>query len=1033
MKINRLLNVAFLFFIIATLGLNAQKIVTGTVVDDQGLPLPGATIIENITGDGKVTDFDGNFEIEVSDDSVLSVSFIGYKTQEVAVNGQTNLQISLASDASNLNEVVVTGYGSQFRSELTGSVATVKGSDVSVTPVPTFDQALQGRAAGVDVTSTNAEPGGGVSIRIRGSNSISGNNEPLIVLDGYPLPQGGEASVEGLGSVRVVPSNTLSFLNPSDIQSVDVLKDAAATAIYGSRGANGVIVITTKKGNYGERTKISLTAEKGTSSAFDYPEMMDGPTYALWKQEIAQDVNQNVNPHYANPSSLPTTRWLDRVLQDAPYSRYAMDVMGGTDKTRFTLSGAYIRQEGVLITTEFMRGTFKANLETQVSDRLKISTSINYAHSVNNRQDTGSGAYVSSPFTLQAMIGDPSYTPEEAAENFAAGGLDPAAFYFVDPKVNAESVNDITTNKNIFANIFAEYQVLDGLTFNLRAGLTTKNSVRDAFYEKTSAVGWTPNSSAVYNTFENDNQLVEAYFNYDKSFSDVHNLNLTAGYSSQTNIQRGVNNRVIDFPSDALGTGQIGLGLDPSIPQSYKFDRTLLSYYVRANYDFNEKYFASLTFRSDGSSVFAENEKWSSFPSFGLGWTLSEESFMQNSSLISNLKARGSYGITGSQSINPLQSLTLLGIQNANFNDALKAGLSPTQLGNPNLKWEETTQYNIGIDLGLLDNKIFANIDYYVKTTDDLLQNFPIPTSSGLSSIVSNAGSIENKGLEINLGFDVINNGDINWNTNINWSNNKSTVVSLGEGGSDIFGPNISANITSFPAAVMREGESFGAFYGVPVIGLLQTSDADSSGNFPGLGYNGSKAGSWKVTDTNEDGIINDSDKTIIGDPNADFIFGWNNTITYKDFSLTAFIQGSIGNDILNMDRVMTASGIRGNSANHLQEWWDNRWTPSNPTNDPRFPAAIPTASPASSFVEDGSYIRLKNVSLSYNLDPGILNNMVDSARIYVTGTNLITITDYSGVDPEVNIFGGNNINRGVDFASYPRAKQVIVGLNLGF
>ena len=1033
MKFHKCKLLVALFFIATTQFLSAQKIISGTIVDNDGVPLPGATVLDSASDNGVVSDFDGNFSIEVSDNSVLSISFIGYKTQEVSIGDQDNFQISMELDSSNLNEVVVTGYGSQFRSELTGSVATVKGSDVSVTPVPTFDQALQGRAAGVDVTSTNAEPGGGVSIRIRGSNSISGNNEPLIVLDGYPLPQGGEASVEGLGSVRVVPSNTLSFLNPSDIQSVDVLKDAAATAIYGSRGANGVIVITTKKGNYGEKTKISFTAEQGTSSAFDYPEMMDGPSYALWQQEIAADQGSIVDSHYANASSLPTTRWLDRVLQDGAYSRYAMDVMGGTDKTRFTLSGAYIRQEGVLITTEFMRGTFKANLETQVSDRLKVSTSINYAHSKNNRQDTGSGAYVSSPFTLQAMIGDPSYTPEEAAENFAAGGLDPSRFYFVDPKVNAESVNDITTNKNIFANIFAEYQLLDGLTFNIRAGLTTKNSVRDAFYKKTSAVGWTPNSSAVYNTFENDNQLVEAYLNYDESFNDVHNINLTAGYSSQTNTQRGVNNRVIDYPSDALGTGQIGLGLDPSIPQSYRFDRTLLSYYVRANYDFNEKYFASLTFRSDGSSVFAENEKWSSFPSFGLGWTISEESFMQNSSTLSNLKVRGSYGITGSQSINPLQSLTLLGIQNANFNDALKAGLSPNQLGNPNLKWEETTQYNIGVDLGLLDNKIFANIDYYVKTTDDLLQNFPIPTSSGLSTIVSNAGTIENKGLEINLGLDVINKPDFSWNTSINWSNNKSTVVSLGEGGSDIFGPNISANITSFPAAIMREGESFGAFYGVPVIGLLQTSDADSNGNFPGLGYNGSQAGSWKVADTNDDGVINDNDKTIIGDPNADFIFGWNNTITFEGFTLSAFIQGSIGNDILNMDRVMTASGIRGNSANHLASWWENRWTPSNPTNDIRFPSSIPTASPATSFVEDGSYIRLKNISLSYNLDPEMLNNMVDSARLYVTGTNLITITDYSGVDPEVNIFGGNNINRGVDFASYPRAKQIIVGLTLGF
>ena len=824
------------------------------------------------------------------------------------------------------------------------------------------------------------------------------------------MPSGGEASTAGIGPVRVLPSNSLSFLNPNDIESIDILKDAASTAIYGSRGANGVIVITTKKGSYNQEAKINLTTELGTQTAFDFPEMMDGPTYATWRNEI----DTTPNPRYADPESLPSTNWLDNILQNGQVQRYQLDINGGSEKTRYSISGNFLKNEGVVKFTEYQRGTFNLSLDTKLTDRLSLATTINLSQSLNDRNNQGTGAIINGGGVWKALTNDPSRTPEDT--DFVLN--DPNEFYFVDPLIDIRDTKDETANKTIFANVFAKYNLLDELTINVRAGINSKNSRREAYYKKTTALGQQENGYAIYNTFEYDDRLLEAYLDYNKTFSDNHNLNVTAGYSTQSNTTRGVNNKVVNFPSDALGTNSIGLGLTASIPESYRYERSLLSYYVRTNYDFKKKYFVSLTYRADGSSVFAENEKWGKFPSIGMGWTISEENFIQNIEVISNLKIRASYGITGSQSIAPLQSLTLLGVQNTNFNDALFAGLAPVQLGNPNLKWEETTQMNVGVDFGFFNSRLYGNIDYYIKTTDNLLQNFPIPISSGLAFMVVNSGSIENKGLEISLGGDIVDNPNFNWNSSVNWSNNKSLVKSLGAGGSDIFGPNIATNIVSFPPTILREGEPFGVFWGQEAIGLYPLGDPNE--------------GQLEFADIDGDGAVNSNDKKIIGDPNPDYIFGWNNTFTYKRISLSAFIQGSVGNDIMNVDRIFIAGGSTGNAANHTQEYFEKRWTPQNPHSDIRYPAGR-NSEPDSSIIEDGSYVRLKNISLSYNFDPKVFSNLINSLRMYVTGTNLLTLTDYSGVDPEVNVFGGSNINRGVDFSAYPKNKQILFGMNIGF
>lgn len=1023
-----------IFMLFCLMGFSQNgKTVTGTITAEDGAPLPGATIIQKGTQNGVQSDFDGNYQIRlVSGSDILVFSYIGFKAKEETVGARNQINIVLQEDSQNLDEVVVVGYGTQKRTDLVGSVGSIKSEDIAVTPVPTFDLALQGRTAGLQITNTSAEPGGDVTIRIRGNNSVLGDNQPLVVIDGYPMPEGAEASASNAGQGNLTSSNFLSYLNPTEIESVEILKDASATAIYGSRGANGVIMVTTKKGNYQQATQINFTTEAGFSEISDFPPVLDGPTYAAWRNEIA--IRQGGDPLFDGderplPEDAPTTDWLDRVVRTGLTQRYQLTVSGGGDKSKYYLSANYLENGGILKFTDFKRGNIRLNIDNNLTDRLNVSTSLNYVRSLNSRGNEGTGTIINSGAVFSAYKNAPTATPGDPIDEG-----DGTTNFFVDPLTELRDRKDETSNQNLILSIQSRYNIADGLDFNLTTGTTTLDSEREVFFPKTTRLGQLFNSRAVYNTFNSRNYLIESYLTYAKEFNS-HNINATGGYSWQTDVQKRLNTLVTEFPVDILETDNVGLGLNPFIPSSSKIKRDLSSYYLRFNYNYDQRYYLSLTGRADGSSVFAENKKWGYFPSVGVGWTISNESFLKESPTLSNLKLRASYGITGSQSIQPLQSLTLLGTANAVYGDILYSGLAPTRLGNPNLEWEKTSQFNVGLDVGFLRDRFFASVDYYKKTTDDLLLNFPLPTSAGLGSITANAGSIENKGFEVVLGGYIVDSQNFKWNTNFNWSNNKTTVLSLGEGDADIFGPGPATNIVTEPSNIMRVGEQFSSLYGYKVTGVLQESDFDTSGNalVPVLGV--SSPGAYKYEDVNGDGTINGEDRTIIGNPNPDYIFGWNNDFQYKNFTLSVFIQGSVGNDLMNINRLFLASGRFINNA--FQDWFDNRWTPSNPTNDPRY-VNISYGSetnqflqPNSAIVEDGSYIRLKNVSLGYNLP---LQNVkgINSARVYVTATNLFTITDYSGFDPEVNIRGGNNLAQGVDFAAYPRAQTLTLGVQIG-
>lgn len=699
----------FFCFVMFSLGIFAQRNnVTGKVTAEDGSPLPGVNIIEKSTNNGVVTDFDGNYEITLShENQVLVFSYIGFESKEVLVNGQQVINVVLTEDMQNLDEVVVMGYGTQKRSDVVGSVASVDSEEIGVTPVPTFDLALQGRTAGLQITNTSSEPGGDVTIRIRGNNSVLGDNAPLVVIDGYPMPVGSEASATNTATGNVTSSNLLSYLNPTEIESIEILKDASATAIYGSRGANGVIMVTTKKGNYQQATNINFTTETGFSEIPSLPSVLDGPTYATWRNEIAERQGSDllfdgvVRPL---PENAPTTDWLDRITRTGITNRYQLTVSGGSDKSRYYLSANYLKNGGVLKHTDFTRGNIRINVDNKLTERLNVSSSINYVRTLNNRANESTGDIINSGAIFSAYKNAPTAVPGDPIDEG-----DGTTNYFVDPLVELSDRKDETHNQTLILSVQSKYNIADGLDVNLTTGTTSLDSEREVFYPKTTRIGQLYDSRAVYNTSNSRNYLIESFLTYNKEFNS-HSIGATGGYSWQTDTEKRLNTLIDEFPVDILETDNIGLGLNPYIPSSSKINRTLASYYFRFNYNYDRRYYLSLTGRADGSSVFAENKKWGYFPSVGLGWTLSNESFLESSETISNLKLRASYGITGSQSIQPLQSLTLLGTANAVYGDVLYSGLAPVRLGNPDLEWEKTTQVNFGIDFGFLKDRFFASV-----------------------------------------------------------------------------------------------------------------------------------------------------------------------------------------------------------------------------------------------------------------------------------------------------------------------------------
>ncbi|CAM4084188.1 SusC/RagA family TonB-linked outer membrane protein [Zobellia nedashkovskayae] len=984
---------------------------TGTVSDDTNVPVPGASVIIQNTTTGTSTDFDGNYSIEVTNGDVLEISSLGFSTKIVTVDGQETLNVILATDASLLEEVVVVGYGARKKSDITGSVSSVKSEELNAYPVLNAEQALQGRAAGVVVQSNNGgEPGAPISIKIRGNTSINASSAPLIVVDGF------------VGA---------SMPQANDIESMEVLKDASATAIYGSRGSNGVVLVTTKKGKSGR-----LTIEANTTYAIqnisNRLDLLNADEFANYQNQIRTN-NGVTTPYAQGPAN---TDWQDLIYTTGSTSNQQVSFSGGSDKINFYASANYFKQDGIIVNSDFERLTFLSNVDAQVTDKLKLGMNLFGSRGTKNGSATQSNGSVSAGgddvITLALR-----YAPDQPVYN--ADGSFTFGNTVGDPVDNPFAVAtariDETKTDNFRANFYANYEILEGLTFKTTFGLSTENQTRGIYLP--SLLTQTAGGDSGRASVESDKEtslLSENYLTYTKEIGKG-NLTLLGGYSYQKTVSENFYSEATGFISDAFSYYGLGSATNILQPDASKSEVEIQSQFGRINYDFDDKYLLTATVRRDGASNFAENEKYAIFPSAALGWKLSNENFLKDNKTFSNVKLRASYGVTGNPSIGAYESLARLETLYASSNGQTVSAVTPEQPSNPDLKWESSYQTNFGLDLGFANNRITLSLDYYTIDTKDLiLTDNSITEYLGFSGddILANVGEINNRGLEIALSTKNIVKEDFRWTTDFNIAFNKNEVRSL-VNDADLFFDATPSYFSHDRSYVLRVGEEVGLFWGYDYAGVYQ-GGAAPAGTAP---LSGGVAGDPLFADLDNSGDITEDDRTTIGNPNADYTWGLTNNFSYKNLDLSIFFQGSQGGDIFNLTNVQLTNG----DANTTRDYYNNAWTSTNTnTNQPRV-GNNSNREISSRFVEDGSYIRLKNISLGYTIPSDIVEKLgIDMLRLSLSAQNLLTFTDYSGLDPEVSYYGSNGDNntsantaQGFDFGNYPTVRSFNIGVNLKF
>ncbi|MBS9461839.1 TonB-dependent receptor [Flagellimonas sp. 389] len=990
------------FILTGTLTYGQQKSITGTVVaSTDGIGIPGVNVVEKGTTNGVTTDFDGNYVITVSSqDATLVFSYIGFVSQEQNVSGSTAINISLDEDVSALDEVVVVGYGTAKKSDITGSVSSVKSEELAAFPVLSAEQALQGRAAGVAVQSNNGgEPGAPIAISIRGNTSIGSSSAALVVVDGFvggALPQ------------------------PADIESIEILKDASATAIYGSRGANGVIMVTTKKGTKG-RMVVEINSTYSSQAVTERIDLLNANQFASYRQAI--------NPSYEQgPAS---TDWQDLIYRTGNISNHQLSFSGGSDKINYYVSGNYFKQNGVVINSAFERFSFLSNIEVQATDKLKLGFNAfaNRGNKDGIQSQAGSGGSGEGDVISTAYRFAPD-TPIQ--DENGVNTTNPVGDQFDNPFAIATESVDETTTDDYRANFYADYEIIKGLSFKTTFGFSTENRTRGRFQPSTligqaSIQGGIASVESVKGT----NILSENYLTYTTEIGKG-NLTALAGYSYQKDRTERFSAASQGFLSNSLSYFALDAGSDIQTPSSSLTEREIVSLFGRLNYEYDDRYLLTFTARRDGASNFAKNNKYAFFPSGAIGWRISNEEFLKDNKTLSNLKLRASYGVTGNPSLTPYQSLANFQPIYSNVGDQQVGAVVPDLLENPDLKWESSYQTNIGLDFGLFDNRISATLDYYTIDTKDLiLRNTGLIEYAGLlSDPFQNVGEINNTGFEVTLSTKNVTTENFSWTTDLNWSTNKVEVVKLIDG-EDIFLDSSPGSFLQDETHILREGEPVGVFWGYEYRGVNQGTPEPGT-----AGYDETGAGDELFTDLNDDGVITGEDRKIIGDPNPDWIAGLNNNFRYKNFDMNVFFQASVGGDIYSYTFLELASGESNATPEVL-----NAWTPSNTnTNVPS--AAVREKRITNRFVYDGSYVRLKNLSLGYNLPTDIVNKMgMQGVRLSLSGQNLLTFTDFPGTDPEAQYQAtansqdsqDSNVNRGFDYGSYPNIRSYTLSINLKF
>ncbi len=997
-----------------------RSVVTGKVVNDKGSSLSGVSIKVKGRESGTTTDAYGNFSLTLPDgNAALVFSNIGYAEQEINLAGRSTVNVTLIETSKELDDVVVVGYGTVRKRDLTGSVTSLDSRKLNPGIQVSVDQMIQGRAAGVQVTQTSSEPGGGVAIRIRGVASLSAGNDPLYVIDGLPI----DNTLVTPGSAVTLdrsPRNPLNSMNPGDIESIEILKDASATAIYGSRGANGVILITTKKGKAGG-ISVNYDASAGVQSVANKLDLLNATQYMTFLNDLNKD--QALAPLFTDQEVAAAgkgTDWQEEIFRNAPVQNHQLSFSGGAQTTRYYASFNYLNQQGIIINSGIQRYTGRLNLSHSVN---KFNFGMNLNTGVVKDDFIPSGVSINQvagvlATATQMMPTLPVLSPDGSFAQTTLVDLD-------NPVGLAKGVDDFAETNRTFGNVFVEYSLLESLKAKINVGTDRQTSRRDSYVSRITKRGQRAGGEASSAVNERSNYLMELTLNYNKRFNDNHRIDVVGGYTYQQFARRNMGTSALNFATDAFLTNNLAAGTQSTfLINSSRSQNQLQSYLGRVNYTLLDKFLFTGSFRVDGSSRFGEAAKYGYFPSIALGWRLIDEKFISGIDVFNDLKLRVSYGVTGNQEIGSYNSLNLLGTTGrpAILGGTQVVGIAPTQIANPDLKWETTRQFNIGLDYALAQNRISGSVDYFRKNTSDLLLNLPIPTTTGFSTSLQNVGATENSGFEFLLNTVNIKKKLFNWSSSLNVSVIKNKVTDLGglpivlQGGARFVND----------ISLLRVGDPINAFYGYVVDGVFQSADEVAAS-----AQAGARPGELRYRDTNGDKALTTADRVILGSPYPDFTAGLNNSITYGKIDFSFFLEGVYGSEIFNFNIIESENPI--DFIRNRQSYVLNRWTPGNPTNEnPSFVAPrVAYASLANSrAVEDASFLRLKNVRLGYNIG-AVNNSFIKSAAIYITAQNLRTWTNYRGYNPDVASFGDSNIR--VDYNSYPLAKIYTLGLNIGF
>lgn len=986
----------------------AQQKLTGTVLEDPSLePLIGVAIQIKGTATGTVTDLDGKFTIQASPGDVLVISYLGMITQNVTVkSGMNNLSVKMLRDALNLDEVVVVGYGITRKRDLAGAITSLKVDDIKAGVVTNTAQLLKGRAAGVLVRQNSGEPGGGISIRVRGASSISSNNEPLYVIDGFQTDLGNQ-------------------INPNDIQSIEILKDAAATAIYGARGANGVVLISTKKGTAGLfSVSYSYDASmKSLSNPWELMNAQDIMGYAMntWKENGASG-----NAPYTDEQLKyidDGTDWVKEVTKQALTQTHQFSITGGSDKMSMAISGNYLDDMGILMNTDFNRFSGRMNLDYKLTDRVRFGANVYMARSNKNFLNMGDNAANNNVIYSLFMMSP--FTTKTGDDVFGNKGKKPGIFSELND-VDFESVMN-----NVYGTLYGEADLLKTLTARVQYTYSNDNRKDSKYYPKVTNIGKANDGLGSIQNYKNDNQQLDVLLTYHQTLAKIHNLKVLVGSTLMDGTSESNGMEAYGFSTDEFSFNNMGGAKTINWISSAKEQFKRLSFFGRVEYVLKDKYIFNASYRADGASNFGPGEKWGYFPSGSLAWQLGEEQFMEFAKpILSSLKLRASYGITGNDGIGNYLSQAKFGMTNVYLGgDAPVKGLYPSNPANDNLKWESTSQLNLGIDLSLFNKRLEINFDYYNKITSDLLNPVAVSSSTGgFETMMGNNGKIRNRGIELFIKSNNLMTKNFGWITTLNISRNKNKVLELnkGEARYESISPQGWYNFEEY--AVLKEGWALSSLYGYVFEGIIQTGETYSA-------QPTAIPGDPKFKDLDGDGTITNKDRKVIGDGNPDVVLGMGNNFTIRDFDFSFFLDASIGNNLLNLSRVVLED--EGRLKVSMDKWTTKHPSNEVPRNGYKKNAGIKYGSYINSrFVENASYLRLQNIELGYTLPVKRMakfNKYVKNFRMFVGAQNLFTITQYTGFNPEVSTKGGSAVAQGLDFSSYPAYKTFNFGAKITF